>query len=342
MKSVPAFRQARLLVVALLVGCQGAETATPTLVRICQPENKTAWLSVSGLCHVLDFYGLGPTDLPSLQSGERALKALTDEETAIQIFGKSPLVKTESGLRYALFDEMSVNVDLGEAHRDQCLAAFAALDVPLSTPIHLRSGAYSIADLLADSLASFDFKQRELAWSAMAFAKYVPPETQWTNRNGVRLNFSELVGALLRTDFNAEKCAGIHIFEALILIRNADRRSPILDDAARERLNSFLKATIAELVQRQQINGSWNKAWCGAVKDDNGLMSPFQMSFLVTGHLLEVLDKLDPAFRPERKVYLKAASWITHSINSPEIRPNGFWLCPFTHAAHGAREVLKP
>lgn len=311
----------------------------PTLARICTPENKRAWVSVSGFCHVLDFYGLGPTDLPDFPSGELVLKALTDEPVAIQTFGKSPFVKTENGLRYSLFDDSSLDTDIGEAHRDQCLAMFAALDLPLSTPVHLKSGAYSLADLLSESLGGFSFDQRELAWSAMAFARYVPPQKEWTNRAGARMNFSELVRKLLRADLNAQKCAGIHVFEALILIGEADRKNSLLDGGTRAQLNSHLQTAVEEIIRRQHAGGSWSRSWCAAVNDDSEPMTPFQMSFLVTGHLAEVLEKLEPSLRPPKNVLRNAAHWITNSMTSTEIRPNGFWVCPFTHAAHGARDI---
>lgn len=319
----------------------GAQTNSFSLARIFTPENKRAWVSVSGFCHVLDFYGLGKTDLPVVPSGQIAVKALTDEETARQFFGKSPLIETSQGIRYALYDQFSVNVDLGEAHKDQCLATFAALDLPLSTPVKLNGKSYSLADVLSDSLASFELNQRELEWSAMAFAKYVPPRPAWTNAAGKEINFSKLVAALWAEDFNSETCAGTHLFEALVLIEKADRKHPILDDQTRKWLEAHLKSMMDEIVKSQHADGSWSKAWRGGMKDDSDPMSPFQMSFLVTGHLLEILNKLDPPLRPPKEVFVKAARWVSSVSGSEEIQANGFWVCPFTHAEHGTREVLE-
>lgn len=336
------FLRRQLGVVLLLLNTVTLISADlPTLARICTAENKRGWVSVSGFCHVLDFYGRGSTDLPLITSGEDALKALTDEETAIRLFGKSPFLKTESGIHYALFDDSSVGVEVGEAHRDQCLAVFAALGLPASTPIRLKTGTNSIADLIFDSLASFSLDQKELEWSAMAFAKYVPPQTAWTNRAGTRISFSTLVQKLLQVDLNSEKCAGTHVLEALIRIHAADRRDPFLDVGTRDRLNTHLKSTIAEIVRKQRADGSWGRSWCAAVDENSEVMSPFQISFLVTGHLAEILNELNPDLRPAPAVYERAAGWITNSIASAEIKANGFWVCPFTHAARGARDILR-
>jgi hypothetical protein len=341
MKFAAAGCRAWFLGAILLATASHAQTNFPTLARICTPENKTAWVSVSGLCHVLDFYGLGKTDLPMFPTGELALKALTDEETARQVFGKSPMIETSHGVRYALYDEYSVGVDLGEAHRDQCLSIFASLDLPLSTPVRLKSGSFSLKDMLSESMNSFDLRQREITWSAMAFAKYVPPKTSWTNGPGEEISFSKIVDALLKIDLNTQKCGGTHVLEALILIEKADRKNRVLDDATQTRLDGWLKTTIDQLVKSQHADGSWSKAWCAGLRDESDPMSPFQMSFLVTGHLVEILNKLDPPLRPKQEVFVKAAHWISISIDSPEIQPNGFWVCPFTHATHGARQILQ-
>ena len=341
MKFAAAGFRVWFLAAMFLATASHAQTNLPTLARICTSENKTAWVSVSGLCHVLDFYGLGKTDLPLFPSGEAALKALTDEKTAIRFFGKSALTETWHGVRYALYDEYSTGVDLGEAHQDQCLSIFASLDLPLSTPVHLKGGSFSLKNVLAESMYSFDLSQREITWSAMAFAKYVPPKSSWTNLSDKEITFSKIVDALLKIDLNNQKCGGTHVLEALILIEKADRKLPILDDATRSRLNAWLKTTIEQLVKSQHEDGSWSKAWCAGLRDESEPMSPFQMSFLVTGHLVEILNKLDPPLRPKQEVLIKAAHWISNSIDSPEIQANGFWLCPFTHATHGARQILQ-
>ena len=65
------------------------------------------------------------------------------------------------------------------------------------------------------------------------------------------------------------------------------------------------------------------------------------MSFLVTGHLVETLALLDVRQQPSRTVYIRAAEWLQQSLNSPQIRSDGSWLCPFTHASRSARQVLE-
>jgi len=310
----------------------------PTLARIWPTNNN---VGVSGLCHVLLFYGLGPTDLPSFRSGESALKALTDEAAAVKTFGTSPFIRTRNGLRYLLSNDPVFDSDVGEVHRDQCLATFAALDLPLVTPLHVQSRSYSISDLLSEAVANFDLHEKEPAWTAMALAKYLPPKKEWVNRFRERTTFSQLARLLLRLDPNSQSCAGTHIFQALVKTDQADRRYSILDSETRKQLDSYLTATLRQVVQRQQPDGGWSKQWCDRINNDKtGVMTPVEYRILVTGHLLEVLNPLVAPQRLPNAIYARAAEWLEQALNSKEIRPHGSLLCPFTHAARSAQEIL--
>ena len=290
---------------------------------------------------MLLFYGIGPTDLPSFAHGDLALKALTDEQAAVKTFGKSPFIRTRNGLRYLLSNDPVFHTDVGESHQDQCLATFAALNLPLDTPVRLKSSSYSISDLLSESVSNFSFDQKELAWTAIAYARYLPPQKEWKNRFRERTSFSQLVHHLLQLDLNSQSCVGTHIFQALAKIEEADRRHSILDGKTQKQLDSYLVNKLYEVVQRQQKDGSWNKQWCDSIHaDETGQKTPLQSGILVTGHLLEVLNSLDAERRLPNAAYLRAAEWLEQALSSKEIRADGTLICPFTHAARVAREIL--
>ena len=149
----------------------------PTLAKGWSHDFKK---SVGTFLHALLFYRLGSTDLPSYPSGKSLFKAITHEPTAIRVFGESPFVETRYGIRYR--DVADSNAS--ESHRDIGLATFAALRFPLDLPIHVGGQKYSIADLLSESIANFYMEQREPAWTAMAYAYYLPPHRRWRNRYG--------------------------------------------------------------------------------------------------------------------------------------------------------------
>lgn len=313
-----------------------------SLARICRSDNTSNWVSVGGFCHILLLYGLGPTDLPGLPTGRTALLTLTDESRAIGAFGNSPLVRTRNGLRYCLADDPILHRRVGESHRDLCLSVFASLGLPLDTPIQLKHGRCKIADLLSDSVANFTLQEREPAWTAMSFAKYLPPQREWINRFGERSSFSELAEMLMRFDLNSQSCAGTHIVQALVEFDRADRRYQILNHQTRTQLDLYLANVVRELTQRQEPDGGWSKCWCSKiVNDDPGGATPFQFRVLVTGHLKAcVLDDLDPRWRPSTIVCDRADDWLRQALGSAQIGADSTWVCPFTHAAEGLRHDL--
>jgi hypothetical protein len=98
-------------------------------------------------------------------------------------------------------------------------------------------------------------------------------------------------------------------------------------------LSSFLKRIVAETTQSQQADGYWNMNWCGAVASDTGSTNPIVTRLLVTGHLPQMLNELDPQLRPPNTVFKKGAQWITQTLNSSDVHYDDGWLCPFTHGA---------
>jgi len=315
------------------------DVSAPTPAKICKADNKNGWVSVSGFAHLLFFYGRGPTDLPTFTSGNMMIEALTDEKASIKAFGESPFLVTRDGLRYRLLDDAVIHSKVGEVHRDQILATFAALNLPLNTPINVGSNTFSINDLLSECVANFNLNEKEPAWTAMTLTEYLPPKKKWVNRFGEATSFSQLVRRLLNVDLNTQSCGGTHVLEALIQIYNTDHRHPILDDNTRTQLSSYLKNIVAEIIQNQQADGHWNKDWCHALNDiDTGLMPVMETRLLVTGHLLQMLNELDPQFRPPNTVFIKGTQWITQTLNSSEVHYDVSWICPYVHGVTVARK----
>lgn len=312
----------------------------PTLARIWPTDNK---LGVSEICHALHFYGLGPTDLPSYSSGKLLLKVLTDENTAVQTFGASPFQRTRNGLRFYLSIDPVAGVHVGESHPDLCLATFAALDLPLMTEIRLKAGIYTVSNLLAESVATFDIQQRELAWTAISFAKYLPPRTRWTDRFGETTSFSELTRHLMNTDLDTQSCGGTHVFQALIQIYKADTKAPILDNETRNQLGLYLIRTTKEAIQHQKSDGGWNLSWCDSSHMRAGQDSDakFNEQLLITGHLLEVLNSLGDRQNVPVEVRMHAAKWLSEALESSALKRDFSLICPYTHAITSMRETYS-
>jgi hypothetical protein len=291
-------------------------------------------LSVSGLLHVLQLHRLGPTGITKISSGQEVMQIVTDERKAKAIFGVSPFVRTRHGLRYRL---QGAQVDdplriAGESHRDQCLSTFAGLDLPVDYPIKLDSETCCIKDLLTESIANFSFDQREITWTALAYAHYIPPEKQWVDRFGRTTTFSDLQRHIMKQGYVKQSCGGLHILQAIAAIVEADCRYGILDGQTRIEARNFLDKAVASAVKNQHTDGSWDSQWyqpftaTSEVPDSEA----FQMRIVVTGHMLELFH--NTRWRPSPQVLISSTKWLLRILTDPEFSKKKISICPLTHA----------
>ena len=297
--------------------------------------------SVSGCCHLLLYYGQGPTDIARFKSGADVLAALTDEEAAIATFGASPFIRTRTGLRYHMTGGPIFNSQVGEAHRDQCLSTFALLRLDRRQPIKLRNGSLTLAELLSESAANVSLDQRELPWTAIALATYLPPKKTWRNRFDQEISFSQLARRLIQRMSAAESCGGTHIIQALLVIDRADTEFSILDQATREQLAGFLSNSVERAAANQLDDGSWNLEWLAAHRPSGPEPSAvaFAERLLLSGHIAELLTWLPPERRPTARVYQRAAEWLSTNLLSTEVESNESWICPYSHGALAVRQI---
>lgn len=132
-------------------------------------------------------------------SGEqlRVLDLFFDSELSRKYFGHPMIVRTAHGVRYPSLQESAYITRGDAAHRDQVLASLGELGVSLTTSITVNGRSYTLNDVLADSIAEFHLAQHELAWTAIVYAVYLSPGSQWTNKYGETYGFNELAGALV-------------------------------------------------------------------------------------------------------------------------------------------------
>lgn len=293
-------------------------------------------LNIAGLAHVLLLNGLGYTGLDKPASGAEALRLLTDERFAKAVFGESPFVRTSHGLRYRLSGRSNDEGTVGESHRDQCLSAFASLDLPLTYPIILENESCKIQDLLLESVANFTYDQSEIPWTALAFSHYLPPARQWTDRFGKLNTFSDLANHLVERGFAAQSCAGLHVLDATVELSKIDSRCGILDRAARIKTHRFVRDAIRHALVRQHADGSWGADWYEVLQTPGPGAQSLEFRIVVTGHLLEVFQKCQEPV--PNKVIARAAGWLLDSLDQVKTagRPK-LMVCPLTHAVRALR-----
>lgn len=300
--------------------------------------------SLSTICHILIFYNLGSTDIRTFPSGDLALDVLLDEGQAIKLFGQSPFIRTNNGLRYVLNDDPFLKSRNGELHRDQCLCTLAKLDIPRETPIYMYNGdVLSVDDLLNEAIASYDLMQKEPAWTTIALAHYLPPVSSWKNKFNEVTTFSRLVDYLISLSMDGQSCAGTHLLQALIHIHNSNRISSILDNRMSVKLENYLFEIVGDIYEHQNEDGSWGWVWCHNIKKNPNMqtISDRDIKLLVTGHLLECLVDLSNTCELKKEQVMHAVNWFVSNYQEREVGNKSDLLCPYTHAAMSAGLLIQ-
>jgi hypothetical protein len=298
-------------------------------------------INVSYCCHLLRLYGLKPFRHPLFSSGSEVARILTDHALSHEFFGEPILFKTRTGVRY--HDSVTQKDLTGENHRDICIATFAEVGLPLSTPVTTEDASFTLADLLRDSVENFDIKQQELAWTGVAYAMYLR-QRQWSNRYGESFTFDDLAHELMRTPLEDVSCGGTHLLYALTVLLRAKGSSEYLSESVRDELLQYLRRQAIVATQTQSNDGSWDLNWHVVSKPDSSdailPASNVQLpTLLVTGHLLEWLELLPQDLQPSSDVYVRAAQWLCRSLESASVNSMRDY-CPLVHALLAARALI--
>jgi hypothetical protein len=276
------------------------------LSALVQPPRKHGRLTNSYLLHLLRVHGLDEQLQGSeLRSGEQIKIALTG---------------------------------------DQVLASLGELGLPLSQPIVSGQSKGSLRQVLEDSVANFYLKQRELAWTTLAYSLYLPPQKSWTNRFGETFTFDDLASAMMDVRLDEQSCAGTHSLYSLTILARVDRQSPVLSDTVRVRLGNRLERAVAAAVHAQDADGSWHPGWNRDLLPEGvpRFWSPVDDArnrLIATGHLAEWFLYLPAELAPPDRVLIRAAGWIRTKLLAATADDVEQSFCPYTHAACLLRRV---
>jgi hypothetical protein len=293
------------------------------------------------LClHVLRMHGLtarfAQGDLPSSAA---IVDLLTNEEAGRKYFGTPPFLRTRSGVRYPTAGVVIAPGNGWESHRDQVLAAFGELGIPLTQPLRFPDTTLSLREVLRDSLANYHAGHEELMWTGLAYALYLPPRSSWLNRYGERTSFDDLAAELLARPLDQSPCAGTHLLYTLTVLARADRQEPVLTEPVRERLGQRLRQARDVALATQEPDGSWPLDWNRALLADMG-NKPVWVDvnargnrLLATGHLAEWLLYLPEDLAVPDSCLRRAGWWLYEQLRiaTPDQVLGNF--CPYTHAA---------
>jgi hypothetical protein len=270
-----------------------------------------------------------------------AIEVLLDDGLGRRCFGDSVLFPTGSGFR---FRARLGNGVIGERHRDQCLATFAELGMPLSAEVQLRSAKYHVRDLLNDSVAEFTLDEEDIEWTALAYALLLPPMRSWTNRYGEIYTFDDLANELLGRCFVSAPCCGVHLVRALTALYSVNKVRPVLSLACEAKVKSRIERVLATVLSNQGPDGSWPAYWYHGLEDAAACVnsSPEDSAdgrLLSTGHLAEWLLYMPREFAVPATSLARAGDWLQNRLHKATSKMRFDDFCPYSHALHVVREL---
>jgi hypothetical protein len=271
--------------------------------------------------HALRTWGIDATFAePGILSGIEMRDFLIDHSKFITSWGKETpaLLQPERqgvAIRWGKVEGASV-------HHDHLLASLTEAGITRSQPIYApgRQTA-TLDDILQQALLDVRLDEREVEWSVMAFALWLPPNKSWTTADGRQMSFDLLAKRLIRGHNRFGVCSGTHrVYSLMLLARidemmrtsgHADAEDGLLSDPVLEDVYEHL-AAVRDLISVSQFDeGYWPANWYDGAEavafpnDDEDYRK-----VIATGHHLEWLAIAPEMLHPPREQIRKAAKWI--------------------------------
>ena len=309
--------------------------------------------TMGNMLHALHVFGASEGNGYSL---ERILDVVTNEAAAMKRFdGKSPFIRSATGVRIRLVDIKFLSQDFAEAehHPGQMLSMLGAAGVPLDQRIRFQDGTSTTLKAIRDDLIlGFDL-HGEIYWQISALAHYLD-KTSWTNKYGEKFTFDSAAEELLRRDPNDSPCLGLHkplTLATLVVLSDNGGGMPLLSFEVRSKVNQYLAEIVTNTEKRQSAAGDWGADWwSGAPTPENPLEredAKLIARLTATGHLLELFALVGPYLRtspelknssfedePRVEVVGRAKQWLGRTLS--EKAADARWIdrnyCPVSHA----------
>jgi hypothetical protein len=306
--------------------------------------------SISGVLHALRLFGPKATTYDrQLKQDVPLLDCILQSDRGAESFGGGPvLIDTREGVRCRIVVPRNAGWQRErQAHEDQLLATLAELGVPLGQVVTTTGGERNVRDILNDTLAKFNPEQREIEWSALALALYLPPQRSWRDKFGTEYSLDYLAEKLMnRLLWEGLPCGGTHGLYTLAILARVDEGSPVLSSAIRAKVQEHLRQRVSEVVRTQAPDGSWLPEWylgrrAESVRPDAAPGSDWGR-VLATGHHVEWLILLPAEWQPPRECLLRAARWLEVRLAAD---PNDVVVdhyCPYSHAAKVLSTLAAP
>lgn len=285
---------------------------TRVLLKL-RPSFRNRQVSVNEMVHALRLTGIGSErSCSQCLSGSEMLRLLT---TNVEFWNRWP--DAEGPLILSGPSGLAVRTGNGGtriAHKDQMLAALAEVGAPLSLKIQHSRGRGDLNDVLEYSLEAFNLNHRELEWSAVAFALYLPPQDSWRGVRGEVVTFDDVAERLMRFPPTFGACMGQHRLYALVVLLRVDEQVRILAPDTRGSILELLSGTSGVLASTQNPKGFWQANWVEDSSATEEEVDALEGRLRVTTHVLEWWALAPARVLPEPEVVERAVKWVVSVV----------------------------
>ena len=215
-----------------------------------------------------------------------------------------------------------------EGHPNQFLAILAMSELPQNFAFRAGNGAkITIADMIRN--AKMDCNDREeVTWTLWAFARYLPWNTQWVNKEGEVWSMERLVQTEVNKRVQSGACGGCHGLFALSLARNSYQQSGQPLRGAWLQADLKIKQYIAETKALQNFDGSFSADHYIGPKHT----IEFSPRIAASGHILEWLMIGIPSQEMEQEWLKRGVTAIARDLIENKAAPAD--CGPLYHALH--------
>lgn len=220
--------------------------------RLLNAKEQAAWQVIHGaLAYGFDF---------PLQVGDKKVKAIEYLTNGGALKGwvlKTGDALDDSGKRFGIKAPIEQGSLSGQGHYDQWLGYLCGLNLPLDMKIVVEGQDRTLADYLAQVERDVHLNgDQEYSWTLMAITAYHPTDYKWKAGDGSEWDVPKLIDIELSHDILSSACGGMHRLCGLTMARNRHRDSGGKMEGAWERVDTFIKQSLAKVHEFQNEDGS--------------------------------------------------------------------------------------
>jgi hypothetical protein len=176
----------------------------------------------------------------------------------------------------------------GQGHPDQWLGYLSQCGLVADDVIVVGGEKFTLRDLVTQ--AQWDiYDGMEATWTLMAFDTYLPPDAEWTAKDGSKWTIERIVGMEADQDLNDSACGGTHRMYALAkaLNRYLENGGNLAEggNGSWERAQRKIDNAVATIRSFQQPDGSFSTNYFSRAATSPDLADRIS----TTGHSLEFL-----------------------------------------------------